>query len=327
MEIDLGLPIKYEEEQLLVPGNYIRLVKRLDEEEDSLAKPALDGEDFQKAIRLYETLKRSHSHYIEQINQYIEKLTIHITERSAAAQQENGSPEDIKKRLHIPLKNLKSLTKIIGIGAGKDGYYNEILQWLKDQELVAGARLLEQEAMEKGMEVHYDTRCDLSDMFPIIGNHYKRIKSITFDGKELTNICESVFQRLPKDEQEKYMVVNEWKGDSENRPYWSKYLHIPLEEIRKNNTKLRGHDGDDTPTNEAELPVEMSREQAARAFVDQFKEKFPDVEEGNLAKRRWGGGRRSKRRRSNKKTRKSKRRRSKRLRSKRRKSKKKTRRS
>jgi hypothetical protein len=78
---------------------------------------------------------------------------------------------------------------------------------------------------------------------------------------------------------------------------------------------------------EAELPVEMSREQAARAFVDQFKEKFPDVEEGNLAKRRWGGGRRSKRRRSNKKTRKSKRRRSKRLRSKRRKSKKKTRRS
>jgi hypothetical protein len=305
MEIDLGLPIKYEEEQLLVPGNYISLVKRLDEEEDSLAKPAAKGGDFQKAIRLYETLKRSHSHYIEQINQYIKKLTIHITDSSAKAQRENGSPKDIKVMLHIPLNNLKSLTKIIGKECRdykvKDGYYNEILRFLKEQELVAGARLLEQEAMEKGMEVHYDTQCDLSDMFPIIGNHYKRIKSITFDGKELTDICESVFKRLPKDEQEKYMVVNEWEGNSENRPYWSKYLHIPLEEIRQNNTKLREHDGDDTPTNEAELPVEMSREQAARAFVVQFKEQFPDVKEGDLSQRRWGGGRRSKRRKSKKK--------------------------
>ena len=75
------------------------------------------------------------------------------------------------------------------------------------------------------------------------------------------------------------------------------------------------------------VPEAVQRSRNALAFVKQYSLTHPDVEEGNLAKRRWGGGRRSKRRRSNKKTRKSKRRRSKRLRSKRRKSKKKTRRS
>ena len=69
------------------------------------------------------------------------------------------------------------------------------------------------------------------------------------------------------------------------------------------------------------VPEAVQRSRNALAFVKQYSLTHPDVEEGNLAKRRWGGGRRSKRRRSNKKTRKSKRRKSKR-----RKSKKKTRR-
>jgi hypothetical protein len=278
-------PIKYSEEQLLDGQNYITLVKRLTEEDEGVAKPASESGDFQKAIRLYETLKRIHDHYIEQINQYIEKLTIQIREISvkkmmAKATREGETPEDIAFRLDIDLAELLEANKdrredlredtpltrgdLLDIPGQAEAqklliakrhllqklkgnqviksmtkYYDDIITWLKEQVTLHEASLLEKKAMDHGMEVHYDKQCDLSGMFPIIGNLYKRTESVELNGKKIEDICESVFERLPEREQEKYMVVNEWDGTSENRPSWSQYLHMPLEEIRQKNATIR----------------------------------------------------------------------------------------